>query len=379
MNSQAKFLKGFRILIISLLAGACIEPFTPDVNQVNTRYLVVDGFLNTTGDVTVKLTRTRPLQGEGTIETVNGASVIVESNSGFNFFLTETESGVYRGSVNVNLNDKYNLKILLVDGKTYESDEVTPLISPEIDSIAWGINSNNDLEIKVNTHDDSGNSRYYKWNFLETWEYVAPFESTYILDGAVRPRTADEKSYLCYQTKSSSEILIASSSRSVSDQIRNQVVTTIPAKSSKIQNRYSIEVEQQVLSPEVYAFWRELEKTTETLGTLFDPLPGTVLGNIHATDGSSDPVLGIFTSGSTSRKRIFISRLSLPSDVRGSRDKFNCFENYIEVDQVQSLNSNSYITTAKTLGLAILGYYYTDKGCADCRVQGGTTTKPEFW
>ncbi|MEJ7664694.1 MAG: DUF4249 family protein [Hymenobacter sp.] len=51
--------------------------------------------------------------------------------------------------------------------------------------------------------------------------------------------------------------------------------------SSKLYYLYSILVRQYALTPEEFAYWDKLRKNTENLGTLFDPLPSQLSGNVH--------------------------------------------------------------------------------------------------
>jgi hypothetical protein len=137
---------------------------------------------------------------------------------------------------------------------------------------------------------------------------------------------------------------------------------------------------QRVLTREAYDYWAELQKTTESLGGLFDPQPGKVTGNIHSVNDAAEPVLGYFSGGSVQQKRFFIGLLDLPNNLKAYQGIGNCVQDTVLLEDLPeySASFNELLGTA-TKGPITIGYTYTSKSCADCRTQGGTTTKPEFW
>ncbi len=118
-----------------------------------------------------------------------------------------------------------------------------------------------------------------------------------------------------------------------------------------------------------------LEKTTENLGGLFDPLPAQVIGNMFSEDHPAEPVMGYFSGGTVDEKRMFIVLAELPDYLKFYTPLVKGCE--ITVLSVQNI--------ANTIGDKVLldvfgsGFTVTTPECGDCRAQGGVITQPDFW
>ena len=55
---------------------------------------------------------------------------------------------------------------------------------------------------------------------------------------------------------------------------------------------YSINVKQYALSHEAYLFFEKIKKNTEQLGSIFDPQPSELQGNIHCITNPAETVVG---------------------------------------------------------------------------------------
>jgi hypothetical protein len=366
-------------LMILVVCSACLEPYNAPVSEKEVGFLVVDGFVNTTTQsVSVKLSRAIPLAQSGPSPTVDNASVALEVENGNSFPLTAIGNGAYEFSSPEIANGKrYRIHIFTSDSHEYRSEYITTKAAPPIDSVTWDADEEG-IRIKVNTHDDTRQSIYYRWDFVETWEYQTALYSGFVLNNGVAiSRPTNESVFICYRTLNSNEIAVSNSLDLAQDRISNFEVAFVPNLSQKYRKRYSILVKQYVLSKEGYDYWEQLKTTSENLGGLFDPQPARVTGNIVSVS-SDETVIGYFDAGSVSEKRLFFTLQELPDFLK----KFppsQCEEGSVSVSEVKNLSIDYVITSAITFGNTIIGYKVTPKGCADCRVQGGTITKPEFW
>jgi hypothetical protein len=364
---------------ILVVAFSCVEPYNPPAIKELVDILVVDGFLNSTdSSAEVRLSKAAALSDQSGPQPELNALVQIEDENGNISQLTETGDGRYFiQKMNVNPALKYRLSITRSNDKKYVSDLIELKISPPIDSISWASSiQTKGLEIYANTHDASRNSKYYQWTYVETWEYSAGHYAAYkIKDGVVVPQ--DENLYRCWISKPSTEILINSTSNLTEDAIRNFRLLTIPLGSSKLNKKYSLKVQQRVLTEEAYDFWLQLKKTTESLGSLFDPLPSQVVGNLTSISDDSEPVLGYFSGGHVSEQRIFISFYELPDELR------EIFPPYCPVDTIDIALIPSYpdINLIGPDGYPFVTGYLTSgySGCLDCRDGGGNTERPDFW
>ena len=374
---------GIIICIGLLIANSCIDPYNPSTTSANPGYLVIDGFLNSSkNSCTIKLTHTVPLNKDSTFNPVaeSSATVQIEDDGGIVFPLSEGSKGEYSiAGMALDLTRKYRLKIITKSKKQYLSDFVPVVQTPPIDSITYG-NERVGVHINVNTHDINNNTRYYIWSYTETWNYEAAYDSEYILlkgDSAViRPVSF----FNCYKTNNSSDLLLSSSAKLDADVISQFPLIVISWQSPKLRKKYSIIVQQRSLTKGGYEYYEQLKKNTENLGTLFGPLPSTLTGNIQCITDTQEPVIGYFTAGSVDEKRIFIARnqIKRPSDAPGIITGYeSCALDSTFLKNGPIVNKELVIPLYE--GLTIIGWLTSSLTCVDCRFQGGTIVKPDFW
>jgi hypothetical protein len=246
---------------------------------------------------------------------------------------------------------------------------------------------NTGLQIYVNTHDNTNSSRYYRWDFEETWQFHAKFISDYVSDGqTLSQRNADQQVYYCFNHDVSSTINLGSTARLKEDVVYQDPIVFIPSTSEKVETKYSILVKQYSLTPEAYSFYENLKKNSESLGSIFDALPSEMKGNIHNINDASEPVLGYISAGNVQTKRIFVSNADLPPDWRPKYPYEGC---HMDSTLSSSSNPNAVFDFLVPLPPSALALYKITKGfnagymtstieCADCTIRG-TTTKPDFW
>ncbi|MDB5141623.1 MAG: hypothetical protein JWQ66_336 [Mucilaginibacter sp.] len=372
--------QGF-LLIVLLFAG-CKKAFTPpgalaDINN----YLVIDGIINTGNDSTfIKLSRTKKFSMPIVIDHETGAQVTVESDANASYSLHEITPGTYSGPpLTLENSHKYRLRIKTTHDEEYLSDFVVVKNSPPIDSIGFTAKPNG-VQIYVNTHDATNNTKYYRWEYTEAWRFHSTYESFF--DGQA-PRT--NSIYYCYAKDTSSYITLASTTQLSSDVVYQSPITAIAPSSEKIQIRYSIEVKQYALTIDAYNFWNNLHKNSETNGSIFDAQPSDNQTNYHCLTNPGKFVVGYLSAGSTATKRIFINRDQLlPAYNPG----------YAYACTIETLYyAQGYSILSDTLNYTALGgqYYspfppfnapssvtYTTRDCADCTSRGALKA-PYFW
>lgn len=356
-----------------LVVNSCIEPFSPpEVTNPGT-YLVVDGFLNVSGDTSrIVLSHTQAVNDDKIFEKESGATIMADAENGESYAFQDVGNGTYElPPTNFNRDAKYRLRIKRSNGKEYESDYVVVSKTPPIDSVTYRVDpGKNAMMIYVNTHDPSNQTRFYRWNFEETYEYRMAYYSSLTRDytaNQIVPRK--DNINVCWRTLSSRDIKLGSTIKLSEDIIRDLPVNIVDIGTNKLYFGYSILVKQYGLTREAFEYWTDLAKTTQGTGSLFDPQPSQVTGNIHAKADARELVFGYFSAAQEQRQRIFIR------EALGS---------YPRCAAPDTLNFNDAFN-----GSAVLLYYYmgdgkggylgTSESCADCRSQGGTTTKPSFW
>jgi Domain of unknown function (DUF4249) len=379
MFSNFRHIKSLVVSLSLLIVISCLDPYESPVEEELTSILVVDGFLNgTKGEAIVKLSRATKLSDKTAFPAELNAAVTIENEEGKSFQLTERTKGVYEGAaLTVTGNEKYRLSVITTDGSEYQSDYIELKQAPSLDSITWKPEPKG-ITLYVNAHDPTANTRYYQWVFTETWEYTAKYFSFFkLVNGKAILRNTEEYIYMCWATEPSTQILIGSTAQLSEDQVRDFPLTFIPKGSTKISRKYSILVQQRSLSEETYNYWQQLEKTTENLGGLFDPMPSRVTGNMRSIKNLAEPVVGFFGGGAVQEKRIFIDFYDLP-DYLLYVPPTSCRQDTILAQDIRNYGNSTML--GEGFGTPnIIGYTTSTIECLDCRRAGGTLTKPTFW
>lgn len=375
MHILRKLLYFFTLLT---MAG-CKEEFNPPVKALQTNYLVVEGFINAQGSTNITLSRTVQLKDTATFESERGAMITIMAEDNSTISLSESIAGRYQSdSVSLNKNQKYRLFIKTIEGEEYLSDYFSVKKTPPIDSVSWR-DENDGANIYVNSHDEPGNSRYYKWTYEETWAIQSEWAvlAGYV-NGNVAARNTEEilKMYFCWRSNNSSNILLGSTAR-LSDNIVSMIpVVNIPHYNERLRIRYSILVKQVALDRQAYEFYQVMKKNTETTGSVFAPLPTDLSTNIHCVSNPSEKVVGYMSVSTEETKRIFISH----DDVPGWNYQSECVTEFVDAESsLTAFANNGLIPYAtKTEGRNTVGFYASTEPCMDCRVRG-TNVKPDFW
>ncbi|WP_074937278.1 DUF4249 domain-containing protein [Pontibacter akesuensis] len=378
------------ILCLCLLLFGCVEPYAPDVLQAPNQYLVVDGFINGTGVTTIKLSRTQNIADTKAPLLESGATLLLEEEQGEQYVMSEVDLGTYASdSLRLNLDKKYRIYIRTENGREYASEFVAIKRTPPIDGVGWDV-VNEGLQIYVNTHDPQNDTRYYRWEYEATWAFTAAYEALYKYDPAtgtvVLRGPEDEQTYRCWRTDYSTAIEIGTSTRLSEDVIFEEPILLLPSNSEKLRIKYSILVKQYALTREAYQYWESLKKNTESIGTLFDPLPSQLTGNVRNLSDAEEPVIGYVSASTMQDKRIFISREELPREWRP-------LQPYCQLDSVlpappdetfgdlaRYFESGFYVPVNEIYGSSPfpIGYFGAALSCVDCRFRG-TTRRPLFW
>lgn len=368
------------LLLLFVFFTGCRQRYDPPLNSLPNSFLVVEGVLNAAQDsTTVHLTRTFKLDQTASVKTENNAGLTVEGSDNSISILIGTGNGNYvAGNLHLNPDKEYRLRIKTTDGKEYLSDYVKVKLTPPIDSIGWD-RSNEGIQIYVNTKDPSNASRYYRWDYQETWELRTTYFSYFIYENNIvktRNLPAEDVSK-CWKYYTSSSILLGNSTRLQDDIIFKQPITFIPSGDEKLGRRYSIIVTQYSLEPNAYDFFELLKKNTENIGSLFSPQPSEIKGNIHCISNPNDYVIGFLTASIIQKKRIFIDDTEVPQ--WGYHPYCPSIEVSIHPDSTFKYfflgpwEPYEYNLPARPT------YSASIKGCADCTKRGGITGKPSYW
>ncbi|WP_234733603.1 DUF4249 domain-containing protein [Tellurirhabdus bombi] len=194
----------------------------------------------------------------------------------------------------------YTLSIALSDGKRYVSQPERMQAVPPIDTIYTDVarlNLTTDpfrYMVYVDAQDPAQTENYYRWT-----------ATTYSVRLSTGVPCALGSSALCYD-----KCWIPFYHRSLnifSDQgingnsIKKRLVAQSPIYAL---GPHAMEIKQYSLSRQAYQFLRSFQEQQSRVGSIFDPLPTSIIGNIVNADDEKDHVLGYFSASAVTTKRL---------------------------------------------------------------------------
>ncbi len=382
MNSKLYIL----FLLVAVFLVSCREPFTPENPSTFEDILVVEGYLDINGlESELKLSRTGAIDDSGENPPELNATISVLSADGEVYPLTEQGEGIYVFQHQLAQGQEYTLEILLSNGELYFSDPMSPVLTPEILEAGF-VRDEEGVEVFVNTQGDE-NADDFLWTFEETYVYRPRIRTVLIYDPdtqAVRTRTDEERIDLCFKSVRNPSLLLETSSRFEDQVVFRQTITEIPTGDERIAERYSILISQKAIDPEAVEFWEVLRKNSVDIGTIFSPLPSLISGNIYLASDRDKPVIGYVSLGTVQQTRVFID-LQDVSPWGFNDPTFNdCFisNEFVRIgtpafDSVFG-NGGTIPAREQMEGTAVVGFYTTDRRCADCTLYADRQ-RPDFW
>ena len=341
---------------------ACVSPYYPNITKYD-NLLVVDGQLtNLPGPYTVKLSRTFKYSGDNEAlgagvqpaVQVTGAQVTIIDNTGLEVKLKEISSGEY-STVDTTFcgvaGKSYKLQIKDND-QVYESDFLTLKTPNPIDKVYWEykpLDSDGPKRVQVllDTHDSSNDTRYYGWEYKETWKFQVP------LDDTDKPEWK-----ICYKSDSSFFLNLGTTIERNSDIIDRQPLQSIDESTNRLFIRYTIQAKQYSLTEQTYNYFKNLITLNQNQGSLYDVAPYSLVSNVKNVNNKDVPVLGYFVVAGVSEKRIFIDRSELPQDFYPT-DGFNdCNVHLVTVLQsLTDFRQNNEVDSLMKLGNTVFAKY----------------------
>jgi hypothetical protein len=358
----------------------CVQNYVSPYKSPPTGYLVVEGYLSANTPTQYTLTRTIGLPGDSAIPVVTGASVQVEGSDSSVYALPGQGNGIY-GNTTLPINPaiQYRLRIHTANGESYLSDFVPVKPSPPIDSVNWVYSQYNGVNIYVNTHDPNNATRYYRWTFDQTWQYIMPMQTYEYYNpdsNAVYPRQPNQQVNRCWRNYESTALLLGNTTKLSQDIVYAYPLVNIPNNSEQLSSLYSIQVTQYALTDSAYNFLSQLQVNTESLGSIFDAQPTALMGNIHCLNNPAEQVIGFISAGTVQQQRIFIAENQLPY----WEYLVTCGALNITVPNIpDSLEFYFHYGVYTPIGPDFGNYTANLTACLDCTSLGGSNQKPSFW
>jgi hypothetical protein len=264
------------------------------------------------------VSRTYPFEEDGPIPE-SGATVRVIGN-GADFIFEETEAGTYSSTTAFAAapNIDYQLQIQTANGRLYTSSTTQLTQTTQIDALYVEREANDDgvngMSIYLDSFNPSGNARYYRYEYEETFKIIAPDwkdKDLVVIDqdpNCLIPLVdRPEEQRICYRTETSQSINQTNTANLAEDRISKHLVRFVRSDDYKISHRYSVLARQYVQSQAAYEYLETLSKFSNE-GSLFSQIqPGFINGNIISETNASEKVIGFFEVSSVDEMRLFFN------------------------------------------------------------------------
>ncbi|MDD2289437.1 MAG: DUF4249 domain-containing protein [Bacteroidales bacterium] len=375
------------IVFLALILVSCIVPYEPEELVNLDDIIVVEGNISLTGPFSVRITRSAPISsyqyGQKTIKYERNARVFVRDKQGQTYMADSvTAYGEYLfdfSGQHPGLQEEYQLVIESQDGRTYETDFRKSRHSSDmelhykIDTVAEKIS------IYVSSHDQAGLSRYYYWQYSETWDYVSQMAAYCYFDVSSVKETKNNRPWMhrCWDSRASSEILLVETSSLVQDRIVDLEIHSINFRDIRITQHYCIDVTQTVLDNDAYLYMENMRRNSYDIGDIFSPQPNEISGNIRCVTDPSVRAIGFVSVCNSVRKKLFINCIGLPSYIREPMPPDTIVPLDAKVSLMISLIQLGY--SPHTVDPLAKATYWNLTRCIDCRSKGGKPVVPTFW
>ena len=381
------------VALLSLTAVSCIYPFNPEP-QDGSGAFVIEGDIMLGNYTDVKLSFTAPVNAPEAALDPPLCEVWVEDESGATYEGVRVleNPGNYRVDTRGASPDRrYRLHVTRVDNRReYISDWGESPVIPEIDSLSYNLDfGRSRLNVALSMHSRGGS--YFKWNYVEDWEYHADYDATlkYIPpqvgrwgmmtgDGDIVEMVYPESIYYCYGHEVSSQIMIFSTENQVDDRFVDLEFRPIPRDDVKISYVYHIDVYLEPLSEDAYRYWENVKSNSDYNGNLFAPNPSELIGNIRCVQDPDEMVMGYISVAGIAHKDLYVRH----TEARFYKDS-HVYEEPVVVNRGEwyQYYRDGYLPyDYYEIPGNVSQTYWARARCVDCRMKGrGSYTMPENW
>lgn len=368
---------------------SCTKPYDFDTTSYE-KVLVVDGTItDQEGPYEIIISYTYSLDSSDA-EMISDATVWMIDGDGNQVDFYLAEDGHYSSPDNFvgEVNQSYQLHIEMADGSRYYSSEQTLTEAPAIDSL-YGIyaqlpdedDSENvgGIQFAIDTHDDTGEAKYFRYEWDEAYKIIVPYPSSYDVLEDNTIVLLDTTKGICYKEDFSSSLIYGSTIGSSGNQLVEFPVRFVSEETQLLKNRYTIQVKQYAISETAYLYYKKLDESNESGGSLFDQQTGSIYGNIYSEADGEENVLGFFEASGMSSKRKFFD----PSDFDDRLDVAGFPYSCLQSGVITTTLDSAYYYTEIGYNVITVSYYppsvdVQTRGCTDCSFYADTTP-PDYW
>lgn len=369
--------KFLAITAMALAIAGCIYPFDPEVSASDSTGLVVEGDILIGDLARINLSCVRPFGEPG--RGVNG-NVWIEDEDGNIYYESTSKFG---DSFTINMEQaspdkRYRLRVRLLnplEGSTstdYSSDWLEVQPAPSFDDLTYQVEENSvDLRLSLSS---PGGSGCFRWDFDEIWQFHAPLQATHTYD-PISQTYIEYRDYTpyywCWSYSGSYQAGLAIAKSVGGERITDHDFHKISRSSLRLQTLYYIEVKARGISQECYDYLHTIEINSTSTGSLTNPEPSQILGNIHSDTDPGEVVIGYIEASRIATRNMYI-------EAGYYREGHTVYETFLpDYEKLNELYYNGFRPAFAVQSETAIEWI--EQRCVDCISMGGTKNKPSFW
>ncbi len=355
--------------------SSCIDPFDPKITPMETEYplVVVGQVTNEVKRHQIQLNRAGDINRSTGFQPEAGALVEIVDSDSVCYQLFESSTGVfYTDTVEFIgvVGKSYQLRIQLNNGEEFKSSfqEMKPAIPFAAIQIraegntflSGGVIAKSEI---LNIYEEtviSNEPEYTRYEYEGTFAFESAYQgSTFCKEGTIGEVPTKPENLVCYRNQQNEQPLNVFTTENLASgqTFKQNILSIIPNRTFAI--GYSMLIKKYTLTADFYHYLDEIRRQNEYGGSLFDPPPTPIEGNVENVNQPDKKALGFFNTSTIKTERIFIDNLVFSQSIRDPLNTENCY----------------YWTEDTSRALLLPSDF-----CCDCRLfPGATDVKPEFW
>ena len=312
-------------MLIAFTFSSCLDEIILEDSVDLEENIAIQGSLvkGEPSKVDVFVSRLSNLTGVNLPKAILDAEVFIIDENGMELMLNNINSGFYELEIPANdpfivdINKTYQLKVVLVDGKTYESTFEMLLPVPKISSLGLKI-----VEREV-TNTVTGQVTLQDWLQFNVntplvvagnptksqmiWELVGTYQLTDTPTISCRPTSNFPDPKVCYITEKINldKVVTFDGTRFTTD-----AITEFPVFEGSINFRftqgYFMTFLQSSLTTDAHEYWTSVNDILQRSGSLFEAPAGKIESNFKNINDAEEEVFGYFYASEQDTARIFV-------------------------------------------------------------------------
>ncbi|WP_373523245.1 DUF4249 domain-containing protein [Aquiflexum sp.] len=310
-----------RILIFCILITSCIDPYTIEAPEGESMLSVEGNITDGPGPHIIKVSRTATYGSVFVdfIRPVVQANVAIrEFETGLMIFLNEVRGGVYEtpAGFSATTGNSYSLLITTREGLEYTSFPSKANKAPSLDSLTYHtitipskdrLNPRSGIKLVAHFSDPSDDRNNYFWNIKNAVSTVETYPEFYKSPRKLPTDPYEPKEcckYCDVPGFTVSRGLFLEDDTNFNGLRTSQTAGYIEDDGYRLAFRYRFDFEQMAISEETFRYLRLVNQQMILTGSVFDPPPANIRGNMISITNPDETVLGHFFAAGISSKKV---------------------------------------------------------------------------